>query len=93
MKGVRLLRNSEPYVKNIKKITMRSILKKIAVCKKYKENKSMEAGVDPTTIRTAAELARQLGYYLLRADNTFAFRLHSAVYTKNIYIKNADLED
>ena len=31
-----------------------------------KENISKEAGVDPTNIRTAAELACQLGYYLLR---------------------------
>ena len=33
---------------------MRSILKKIAVRKKYKENISMEADVDPTDIRMAA---------------------------------------
>ena len=35
---------------------MRSILKKIAVRKNYKENISMEAEVDPTNLRTTAEL-------------------------------------
>ena len=35
---------------------MRSILKKIAMRKNYKENISMEAGVDPRNFRTAAEL-------------------------------------
>ena len=63
---------------------MRSILKKIAVCKNYKENISMEARVDPTNIRTAAELACQLGYYLFRMFNVFAFRLHSAVYLHSV---------
>ena len=33
---------------------MRSILKKIAVRKNYKENISMETGVDPTNFRMAA---------------------------------------
>ena len=36
---------------------MWSILKKIAVRKNYKENISMESGVDPTNFRTAAERA------------------------------------
>ena len=63
---------------------MHSILKKIAVCKHYKENISMEAGVDPTNIRAASELACQLGYYLLRMFYTFAFRLHSAVYLHSV---------
>ena len=45
---------------------MRSILKKIAVRKNYKENISMEAGVDPTNFRTGAELASQHGYHLRR---------------------------
>ena len=36
---------------------MCSILKKIAVRKNYKENISMESGVDPTNFRTAAERA------------------------------------
>ena len=41
---------------SIKKITMRSILKKIAERKNYKENISIEPGVDPRNYRTAAEL-------------------------------------
>ena len=41
----------------IKTITMGSVLKKIAVRKNYKENISMESGVDPTNFRTAAERA------------------------------------
>ena len=63
---------------------MRSILKKISVCKNDKENISMEAEVDPTNIRMTAELACQLGYYLLRVFNTFAFRLQSAVYLHSV---------
>ena len=40
----------------IKKNTMRSSLKRITVRKNYKENISMEAGVDPTNLLTAADL-------------------------------------
>ena len=63
---------------------MRSILKKISVRNNYKENISMEAGVDPTNFRTAVELACELGYYLLRMFNTFVSRLHSAVYLHSV---------
>ena len=47
---------------------MRSILKKIAVRKKYKEN--MEAGVDPTNFRMAA-------YLLVNSANIIYGCLHS----------------
>ena len=63
---------------------MRSILNKIGVRKKYKENISMESGFDPTNLRTAAEVACQLGYYLFRMFNTFAFILHSTVYLHSV---------
>ena len=79
MKGVRLLRKSEPYVKTIKKITMRSILKRIAVRKNYKENIYMEAGVDPTNLRTAADLLANSAII-----SSIAFRLHSAIYLHSV---------
>ena len=51
---------------------MRSILKKIAVRKKYKEN--MEVGVDPTNFRMAA-------YLLVNSANIIYGCLHTRIET------------
>ena len=53
---------------------MRSILKKIAVRKNYKENISMEAGVDPTNVRMAA-------YLLVNSANIIYGCLHTRIET------------
>ena len=53
---------------------MRSILKKIAVRTNYKENISMEAGVDPTNIRMAV-------YLLVNSANIIYGCLHTRIET------------
>ena len=53
---------------------MRSILKKISVRKKYKENISMEAGVDPTNFRMSA-------YLLVNSANIIYGCLHTRIET------------